>query len=155
MSTHGFARPFRIALLNCRQNALVMELAPLGTSINLENAAALLAQKAHNRIQKRKNERVTDCLGHRQVEVEVGLDIGIRVVQVAQTKRSPSRQGQPGRASDPAQQMADARLEPERQWPVPFVVLAEELGDPANEAALTLALEAGVMGGYPAPGGRR
>ncbi len=81
--------------------------------------------------------------------------VAIRVIQAPQGTDPFPRQGQPERTPDPAQPATDARPAPERQWPVPFVVLSAELGDPANEAALTQALEAGGMGGYPTQGGRR
>jgi hypothetical protein len=43
MSAHRFSRRFRIALLDGRENSLVMKLASLRPSVHIENPAALLA----------------------------------------------------------------------------------------------------------------
>src|SRR5260221_11068043 len=55
MGAHRFSRRLRIALLDSRQDSLVMELPALWASLTIENAAALLAEKPANQIQSREN----------------------------------------------------------------------------------------------------
>lgn len=52
MGTHRFPRPYRVALLDRRQNPFVMELSALRPTVDIKNPAALLPKKTHNRIQQ-------------------------------------------------------------------------------------------------------
>jgi len=45
MGAHCFTRRRGVALLDGRQNSLVMELSALGTSVDVKNSASLLAQE--------------------------------------------------------------------------------------------------------------
>ncbi len=55
MGTHGLPRHFRIVLLHCFKNSLVMNLAALWTTGNAKDAQALLAKQSDNGIQKRQD----------------------------------------------------------------------------------------------------
>ena len=79
VSAHRFARGFRIAPFNGRQNPLVMKLSPLGSAIDIENSAALLAQKADDRIEQRENQRIPCRFRQRQMKIEIGLHISFGI----------------------------------------------------------------------------
>ena len=55
MGAHCFPGRNGIALLNRREDPLVMELSAFRSAVDIENPATLLAQKADNRIQQRED----------------------------------------------------------------------------------------------------
>src|SRR5579859_750684 len=57
-----------------------MNLAALRPARNSKNAQALLAQQSDNRIEQRENERVGGALGQRQMKIEIGFDVGFRIL---------------------------------------------------------------------------
>src|SRR5271167_4932209 len=71
MGAHGCPRRVRIAFFNRREDAFVMELASLRSSVHIEDAAALLAQQTDNRIQKGEDQRIPGSFRKRQMEVEI------------------------------------------------------------------------------------
>ena len=83
MGAHGFARRFRIALLDGRQDSLVMELSALRSSFTLKIRLRCSRKKTDNRIQKRKNQRISSRFRQRQMEIEIGFHVGVGIVQAA------------------------------------------------------------------------
>ena len=83
MGAHRLARFLSIMMLNGFKDFLVMKLAALRAAGNVKNPKALLAQKADNGIEQRKNEGIVCPLREGQVKVEIGLDIGLRILACA------------------------------------------------------------------------
>src|SRR4029077_15722660 len=80
MRLHRFARPFRVTAFDGRQDSLVMKLAALRSALHIKNSHPLLAKQAHNGIEQRQDERIRRRFSQRQMEVEVSVDEGIRVL---------------------------------------------------------------------------
>ena len=66
-----------------RQDALVMKLPALRPAVHIKNAAALLAQQPDDRIKERKNQRISGRFRQRQMEIKIGFDISVGIMQVA------------------------------------------------------------------------
>lgn len=80
MCTHGLASFFGIAMLHGFQNFLVMNLTALGAAGHAEDAEALLAEKADDGIEKRKNDGIVGAFGQGQMKIEVGFDVSLGVL---------------------------------------------------------------------------
>ena len=80
MRSHRFARLLRVTPLNRIQNPLVMNLAAFRSAGNSEDAQPLLAQKPHDGIEQRKDERVGRALRQCQMKIKVGFDVGLRIL---------------------------------------------------------------------------
>src|SRR5579871_865399 len=79
MSAHRLVRGICVAPLNRVKNSLVINLSPLGTARNFEDAQPLLAQQADDGIEQREDKRVVGSLGKRQMKIEIGFNVGVRV----------------------------------------------------------------------------
>jgi len=80
MCAHRVARFLGIATFHSFQDFLVMNLAAFGAAGNAKDAKALLAQEPDNGIEQRKNEGIVCTFCEGQMKVEIGLDIGLRIL---------------------------------------------------------------------------
>ena len=80
MGAHRLARFLSIMMLNGVKDLLVMHMASLRAAGNVKNPKALLAQKADNGIEQRKNEGIVCPFREGQMKVEIGLDVGLGIL---------------------------------------------------------------------------
>src|SRR6516165_8401802 len=73
---HQLASCFWAAPLDRFKNSFVVKLSVFGTALDTKNPETLFAQQADDGIQQRQDERIARGLRQRQMEVEVGLDVG-------------------------------------------------------------------------------
>ena len=79
---HGFARRFGIVSFNGFKDALVVNLAARTAAVDAENAHALFFEQADDGVDQRQDERIAGGLGEREMEIIVGLDESLRLVQI-------------------------------------------------------------------------
>jgi hypothetical protein len=80
MRSHGIARLLASCVLDRVKNSLVMNLPALGPAGDVENSQPLLPQKGNDGIEQRKDERIVRALGQRQMKIEIGFDVGFRIL---------------------------------------------------------------------------
>src|SRR5580704_7190154 len=79
MSAHRTTGRLRIATFYGLENALVMNLPALRAAFDVEDFHALLPQQADDGIDQRKNQRIRGRFRQGQVEIEIGLDVYLRI----------------------------------------------------------------------------
>src|SRR5579859_926055 len=83
MSTHGLPGALGVAMLYGFENSFVVNLASLRIAGNAEDAQALLAQEADNRVEQREDQRIGRAFGEREMKIEIRFDIGLWILTSA------------------------------------------------------------------------
>ena len=84
-----------------------MKLAALRSAVDIENPAALFAQETDNRIQQRKNKRISRRFRQRQMKIQIRFDVGfgsckLRSITATASRMVPSSWSSIREAAKPA-----------------------------------------------------